>query len=285
MQYLRRHGAWWRRWMAPVAVVLAVGVGAGAGVLEASGGTPAGAEDPVPPLVQALWPELKPEAVQPAAVAGWREIVTPDGQVIYLDPSQRYAVMGRLVDLWSRRDLTQERLERDRVSVVREIDDADVIWIKPDPDHAARGRLYVFDDPDCPYCREAHPRLAELAAQGIEVGVLLDPVVRLHPQAYGKSVAIWCAEDRRGALDRAMRGEALAAPAAACAHPVDRNLRLARRLGVTGTPYWVAPSGKALAGARTLEELLALSGLNGAGPSTRQTHQHQGGSDATDQSR
>jgi thiol:disulfide interchange protein DsbC len=91
----------------------------------------------------------------------------------------------------------------------------------------------------------------------------LYPVVRLHPAAYGKSVAIWCADDRRAALDRAMRGDTVAAPETGCAHPVDRNLVLGRLAGVTGTPFWMAASGRALAGARPLDELLQLAGVNG----------------------
>jgi thiol:disulfide interchange protein DsbC len=219
----------------------------------------AAVDEEVPPLVRALWPDLKAGAVQSAPIgAGWREIVTPEGQVVYLDPSQRYAVVGQAMDLWTRRNLSMERLERERVVEVRTIPEEDVLWIKPEG--PATGRIYVFDDPDCPYCREAHPRLAELAARGVEVGVLLYPVPRLHPAAYGKSVGIWCAADRRAALDRAMRGDPIDPPATACDHPVDRNLRLGRRMGVTGTPYWVAASGRALSGARPIEELLALSG-------------------------
>ncbi|WP_447859703.1 DsbC family protein [Nitrospira calida] len=220
----------------------------------------------LPAPLEALWPDLAPDAVQPAPLPGWRELVTPDGQVVYLDPSGRYALAGRLVDLWTRRDLSQERLARDRAAQVKTIPEADVLWIRPAGE--VRGRLYVFDDPDCPFCRQAHPTLAALAARGVEVGVVLYPVARLHPEAYGKAVAIWCAEDRQAMLDRAMRGEAPAAPAAPCPHPVDRNVRLGRRLGVTGTPYWIAPSGRALAGVRELAELLVLSGAEPPAPVT-----------------
>lgn len=241
-------------------------------VVVAAAGMPAMAEasadgEAVPPLVQALWPGIKPEQVRAAPVAGWREIVTPDGLVVYLDPSQRYVITGHLLDLWTRRDLTSERLDRERVTLVREIADDDVLWIKPEG--PVSGRLYVFDDPDCPYCREAHPRLAELTAQGVEVGVILYPIMRLHPEAYGKSVAVWCLEDRRAAFDRAMRGESVGPPQSVCEHPIDRNIRLGRRVGVTGTPYWVAPSGRALAGVRGIDELLALSRESGAAADQR----------------
>jgi thiol:disulfide interchange protein DsbC len=226
-----------------------------------------GTADATPPALRAIWPSIGPDAARPAPVAGWLEVVLPDGQLAYLDPQQRYLLLGRLVDLWTRRDLSAERLERERGAVVQRIPEADVLWIAPEGPE--RGRLYVFDDPDCPFCRQAHPVLAELAARGVAVGVLLYPVVRLHPAAYGKSVAIWCAADRRAALDRAMRGDAVAVPEAGCAHPVDRNLVLGRLAGVTGTPFWLAASGRALAGARSLDELLQLAGVREEGPGAR----------------
>lgn len=232
----------------------------------------AAAEPVVPPLVRALWPEVAADAVGPGPLPGWLEIVTPDGQVAYLDPSQRHVVVGQWMDLWTRQNLSQERVARKRGQVVGEIPAADVLWLRPSG--APVGRLYVFDDPDCPYCRQAHSRLGELVARGVEVGVVLYPVVRLHPQAYAKSAAIWCATEPARALDQAMAGAELTPPERPCAHPIDRNLLLGRRLGVTGTPFWVAPAGRTAAGVRSLEELLALSGVT---PAEERAHPAQAG--------
>jgi thiol:disulfide interchange protein DsbC len=42
-----------------------------------------------------------------------------------------------------------------------------------------------------------------------------------------------------------------------CAHPVDRNVALAERLGVTGTPTLVAADGRVLPGAASAEQISA----------------------------
>jgi thiol:disulfide interchange protein DsbC len=221
------------------------------------------AEQEVPPVARMLWPDLAPAAVQSAPMSGWMEIVTPEGQVAYLDPTQRYVVLGQAIDLWTRRNLTTERLERERVTEARALPERDLLWVRPEGAER-KGRIFMFTDPDCPYCREVHPRLKELAAAGVEIGVVLYPIPRLHPAAYGKSVGIWCATDQLAELDRAMRGDPIDPPAAPCDHPVDRNIRLGRRIGVTGTPYWLSVSGQSLAGVRSVEDLLSLAGVPSA---------------------
>jgi thiol:disulfide interchange protein DsbC len=61
-------------------------------------------------------------------------------------------------------------------------------------------------------------------------------------QGQDKPIAIWCAADRELAWHRFMlQGDAsLLSTSSTCEHPVDRNLALAHRLGVQGTPtlFW-----------------------------------------------
>jgi len=54
-------------------------------------------------------------------------------------------------------------------------------------------------------------------------------------------VAIWCAADRALAWQRYMlQGDSSLLGGQTCEHPVERNLALARQLGVQGTPtiFW-----------------------------------------------
>jgi thiol:disulfide interchange protein DsbC len=60
-------------------------------------------------------------------------------------------------------------------------------------------------------------------------------------------------------------------PSADCAHPVDRNVALAERLGVTGTPTLVAADGRVLPGAASAEQInawLSRSTTSAEGPAT-----------------
>ncbi|WP_395695118.1 DsbC family protein, partial [Piscinibacter sp.] len=64
-------------------------------------------------------------------------------------------------------------------------------------------------------------------------------------QGQARPVAIWCAADREQAWHRFMlQGDAsMLSVSSTCDHPVDRNLALAQRLGVQGTPTLVWADG------------------------------------------
>jgi thiol:disulfide interchange protein DsbC len=96
-------------------------------------------------------------------------------------------------------------------------------------------RIAVFSDPACGFCRRLEPELAALS--DVTVYTFIVPF-----QGMAGPTAIWCAPDREQAWARHMQqGPSAVAPASAdCTHPLDRNLALARRLGVQGTPtlFW-----------------------------------------------
>ena len=99
-------------------------------------------------------------------------------------------------------------------------------------------RVAVFSDPGCSYCRRLEPELAGL--DDVTIYTFLVPF-----QGQARPVAIWCAADREQAWHRFMlQGDAsMLSVASACDHPVDRNLALAHRLGVQGTPTLVWADG------------------------------------------
>jgi len=99
-------------------------------------------------------------------------------------------------------------------------------------------RFAVFSDPGCSYCRRLEPELAGL--DDVTIYTFLVPF-----QGNARPVAIWCAADREQAWRRFMlQGDAsMLGVASACDHPVDRNLALAHRLGVQGTPTLVWADG------------------------------------------
>ena len=99
-------------------------------------------------------------------------------------------------------------------------------------------RIAVFSDPGCSYCRRLEPELAGL--DDVTIYTFLVPF-----QGQARPVAIWCAADREQAWHRFMlQGDAsMLSVASACDHPVDRNLALAHRLGVQGTPTLVWADG------------------------------------------
>src|SRR5512134_3344689 len=69
----------------------------------------------------------------------------------------------------------------------------------------------------------------------------------MHKEAYGKSNAIWC-EKSLDLLEAAFEKKPLPKPS--CETPViDENMKLAEKLGISGTPAVIFPDGTHMPGA------------------------------------
>ena len=107
-------------------------------------------------------------------------------------------------------------------------------------------RIAVFSDPGCSFCRRLEPELAGL--DDVTIYTFLVPF-----QGRARPVSIWCAADREKAWHQFMlqgdtsllrpAGDPAAQRPPECDNPLDRNLALAQRLAVQGTPTLVWADG------------------------------------------
>ena len=212
--------------------------------------------------LQSLYPATRFGEVNPTPWPGVFEVAM-GANLAYVDSSGQYFLFGHLYDMKAQRDLTAERKD----SLAR-VDFAALPLADALKEVRGTGArtLAIFSDPDCPYCRRLEAEMKGLT--DVTIYTFLMPIASLHPEARAKAIAVWCSKDRIGAWHAMMwRDEKVSA--AECPHPVDRNVALGDRLGVSGTPTLVAADGRVLPGAASnaqIEAWLARSTVSAEAP-------------------
>ena len=204
------------------------------------------------------------KSVKPAQVLGLYELrLEKDGNqaVAYLDYGKKNLIAGQIFNIATRQvvtpQLTPPAKKIENVDINRIPLDNALIMGNP----KGTKKLFVFTDPDCPFCGKLHAELKKLVVLEPELAVYVKLFpLKMHPKAYDKARVILGGKSLE-LLDRAFSGGSLPAPGPNdVAKPVDDNLKFAESIGVNSTPTLVLPDGRVMPGFRdaaTLQGLLA----------------------------
>lgn len=198
-------------------------------------------------ILKSMIPNLKVKEVRIAAVkAMWEVEFEADAKkgLVYIDFSKKYALSGSIIDIQAKKNLTQDRYaDINRVNVAKiPLQDALLLGSKD-----AKHKLIVFTDPDCPFCAKLHTEMKKVVAERKDIAfqIKLFPLP-MHKEAFAKSKAIVC-EKSLALLESAFEKKPV--PKAACkTSAIDKNIELAKKLGITGTPALIMPNGKVISG-------------------------------------
>jgi len=199
-------------------------------------------------------PAAKVESVKPAQIKGLYEVVV-GADIFYASEDGKYLIQGRLIDIESRTDLTEEKLSGARKQAIAKLGQDKMIVFKP---KKSKYTVTVFTDIDCGYCRKLHSELDQYMAEGITIQYLFFPRAGKGSDSYDKAVSVWCSDDQKAALTAAKKGDT--PPAKTCDNPVDEHMQLGESFDVKGTPMIVTEKGAIYPGylpAKQLAEALA----------------------------
>ncbi len=183
--------------------------------------------------IKKKFPNTPIDSVRPAAIAGLYE-VTSGRNILYIDKNLRYALFGGMIDIETGINLTDARmLEINKIDVSK-LPLKNSITLGTGKKH-----IYIFSDPDCPFCQKLHPELSHL--KDVTIHVFLYPVKELHPNAFYHAVAVWCSIDQKAALDQIFAGKLVEDKV--CENPIGDNVALGHELQITGTPTTIFEDG------------------------------------------
>lgn len=197
--------------------------------------------------IRAAFPKTKIEEVRLSEFPGLYELAM-GRNVAYVMEGLPYLLVGHVFDTRTGTDLTAGRAEKAAPKV--SFNDL------PLQDAIKRGngskKLAVFSDPDCPFCKRLEGELAKL--NDVTIYLFMNPIAGLHPKALEKSKAVWCAEDREKAWDSAIADKGF--KTRDCdSSVVERNIALAQKLGIQGTPALIREDGELVPGMRPAKQL------------------------------
>ncbi|MCK4833678.1 MAG: DsbC family protein [Gammaproteobacteria bacterium] len=212
----------------------------------------AGKATDVEKLKQALaisMPAVKPTKISVTPIEGLYEVIV-GSQVVYMSVDARYMIEGDLFDLKTKQNVSEDAKSGIRRAVVGKLGVDNMLVYRPEK---VKDIITVVTDIDCPYCRRLHSEVPDYLKNDIEVRYIFMPLKGASDMK--KTVSVWCADDKLLALDMAKSGEEIEEKS--CDNPIKEHLKLARELGVRGTPAILLEDGRLLPGYVPVDKMIA----------------------------
>lgn len=181
--------------------------------------------------------------------------------ILFIDYGKKHLMQGMMVSLDTMQPVSSHAQDLPQPKQVTTVDvskipvDKAVIIGNP----KGSKKIYVFTDPDCPYCKKAHLELKKLAtiAPDVAIHIMLFPLP-MHPAAYDKSRTILETKSLE-LMDKAFDGKDVPKPSKDSSKAaIDEIIKFANANGISGTPTMVMPDGRIEVGMRDAESLKTM---------------------------
>jgi len=191
-------------------------------------------------------PEAPVDSVRKVPYGGLFE-VTIGSEVFYTDENASFLVLGSIVDLKTKENVTELRMRQ-----LNKVDFAQLPFdsaIKIVRGNGSR-KVAIFEDPNCGYCKRFERDLA--GVNDITVYVFLYPI--LSEGSVVKSKAIWCSPDKGKAWMDVMVRDMAVSGDSTCSNPIDKNLAFGQGKRIQGTPTIIFEDGERVPGVMVMAD-------------------------------
>lgn len=170
--------------------------------------------------------------IQESPIPGLYSVLV-NGKIVYLDKDAKYVFLGNLIENASKKNLTEARRVELTTIDFNTLPFEDAIKVTKGN---GKAKFAIFSDPDCPFCQQIEKGMEHDGMTNYTAYVFLYPLETIHPEARKKAEAIWCAKDKNAAWYNWMIKDTLPENDGQCKNPVGSNIKLAQKLGLSGTP-------------------------------------------------
>ena len=167
------------------------------------------------------------EQIEPSPINGISTVFTEKG-LFYISDDGRYIFQAPLFAIEGQQivNMTQKAL----LPRVNTLIDQAITFKAPIEKYA----VTIFTDPTCGYCAKLQKQIDKYNQLGITIHYLAFPRQGLNSDEATEMQNIWCADDKRSALNDAFARKPI--PAKQCDSDIAQHYRLALQLGIEGTP-------------------------------------------------
>lgn len=191
-------------------------------------------------LLTKNYPALNIEQVKKTEMPGIYSGYSGD-TVVYISEDAEYVIAGSMIRLKDQENLTKALMVRPGQFDWKALPLKDAV-------KSVRGtgkrQLAIFSDPNCSYCKQLEVELNKLNDVTIYTFIL-----PLKPQSVAPSKQVFCEKDPAYAWANLIAKGISPSSTKSCANPIERNIQLARTLGLSGTPAIIFSDGAKMLGA------------------------------------
>jgi len=200
-------------------------------------------------VLSKMLPNAEITQIKQTPIKGLYEVIVGT-QLVYMNEDASYFIDGDMVQMSTHKNLTEASKSIIRLKKIKNYPESKMLVYTPPG--KIKHSITVVTDVYCPYCRRLHSEMDQYMADGIKVRYIFMPLKG--KQDYDDTVSVWCSKDRHKALDTVKSGGHIKAKT--CDNPVAEQLKLARSLGVNGTPAIILDDGELLPGYVPEKQLL-----------------------------
>ncbi|MFT5276696.1 MAG: thiol:disulfide interchange protein DsbC [Glaciecola sp.] len=175
-----------------------------------------------------------------------------DGQSLIVTKDGTRAIVGEVFDLQNMVNLTRKEMQKGQLGLVQQeiakLSENDFVTYPASGETI--GKLYVFSDTTCGYCKKLHKEVKDYQSAGIEVNYIPYPRSQLidGEPAFENLKQIMCASDKLDAMDRIKAGTdegdfVKTTYEASCVDSVRKGQLAGRTVGLEGTPFMYLSEG------------------------------------------